>query len=794
MRPVVARPGRVVTFYSYKGGTGRSLALSNVAWILASAGKRVLVMDWDLEAPGLHRYFKPFLIDHELAGSDGLMDLIDNYATEAIRPPAEGEPLAPDWWKPLADFENYVLAVDFDGFPPGGRIDLLPAGRQSDTYAVKVSAFNWQNFYDRLGGGGFLEEVRSLARQRYDYVLVDSRTGVSDTAGISTAQMPDSLVVCFTYNNQSIKGAAAVAASARATQAALSLERARRLQARSDGSLEDTPAPFRIFPIPMRVHDGERDRLESRRGFARAVFGGLLDPQAIPNPSQYWSEVEVPHKLHYAYEEVLAPLMEDAHDPKTVLSSFVRITRYLTDGEVRDYQLPLAPERRQALLEVFARTSDARLEAPTPAAQAETEEQALVRAADTALLALGEEEHAVALGVLSRLVRIGRSEEGGRRYPIRVALAEIPERQRGVVAALSAGRVLAISTELRPVSGRTSLAPEQVLGLVDERLVAQWPALARWLDADAAFLLWRQQLRDYRNDWNRTRDAGALMSGSLLAEARAWALRRPQDLNEGEAAFIRASAEEAERRLADGPSGALATMVREAPAALAAPPTPPTPPSRSSPWKTVSTTAAVVLAAVVVVPLLVSELRRPGNTLPPPASAAITSSSAPSSDTRSADPYAQAGVGAQQKEAYAATVVLQLAPSSEAERKRRAQTQVEYFAHVGDDEAVRGTLDKLGFVVRQLAPKISSPSSNVVWYGSRTNADDVKLVACALIQAGAAVKDIRPISPDLAGKADQALIQVGASAYVADRAPLTVEQVTQMKLATEERGAAVKDY
>src|ERR1700754_2500070 len=97
MRPV-ARPGRIVTFYSYKGGTGRSLALSNVAWILAAAGKSVLIMDWDLEAPGLHRYFKPFLIDHELGSSDGLMDLIDNYATEAIRPAADDEALAADWW------------------------------------------------------------------------------------------------------------------------------------------------------------------------------------------------------------------------------------------------------------------------------------------------------------------------------------------------------------------------------------------------------------------------------------------------------------------------------------------------------------------------------------------------------------------------------------------------------------------------------------------------------------------------------------------------------------------------
>jgi len=198
----------------------------------------------------------------------------------------------------------------------------------------------------------------------------------------------------------------------------------------------------------------------------------------------------------------------------------------------------------------------------------------------------------------------------------------------------------------------------------------------------------------------------------------------------------------------------------------------------------------VVVAGLLLVP----RLRKPEIPPPGPVGAASTPTtapaSAPASDAHPADPYAQVALGAQQKEAYAASVVLQLAPSGDAERKRRARTQVEYFAHVGDDEAVRATLDKLGFTVRQLAPKIASPSSNVVWYGSRASADDVRLVACALIQAGAAVKDIRPISPDLKAKADQALIQVGASAYVADRTPLTVEQVTQMKLETPERAAS----
>src|SRR2546427_3158010 len=53
------KPGIVYTFYSYKGGVGRSMALANVAALLAKWGKTVLVVDWDLEAPGIERFFEP---------------------------------------------------------------------------------------------------------------------------------------------------------------------------------------------------------------------------------------------------------------------------------------------------------------------------------------------------------------------------------------------------------------------------------------------------------------------------------------------------------------------------------------------------------------------------------------------------------------------------------------------------------------------------------------------------------------------------------------------------------------
>src|ERR1041385_8457111 len=77
------RADKIITFYSYKGGTGRSMAVANVAWILASNGCRVLVIDWDLEAPGLHRYFRPFLSDPELSNTPGLNDFFVHFGEAA---------------------------------------------------------------------------------------------------------------------------------------------------------------------------------------------------------------------------------------------------------------------------------------------------------------------------------------------------------------------------------------------------------------------------------------------------------------------------------------------------------------------------------------------------------------------------------------------------------------------------------------------------------------------------------------------------------------------------------------
>ena len=125
---------RVVTFYSYKGGTGRSMALANVAFVLASNGKRVLVIDWDLEAPGLHRYFAPFLGDTELTGdeSQGLIDFVFDFALRAATPQAK-ESRDAAWLEQYADISrwsqrlSWVSGERLNAQPSWGSIDLVPA-------------------------------------------------------------------------------------------------------------------------------------------------------------------------------------------------------------------------------------------------------------------------------------------------------------------------------------------------------------------------------------------------------------------------------------------------------------------------------------------------------------------------------------------------------------------------------------------------------------------------------------------------------------------------------------------
>ncbi|MEU1486103.1 FxSxx-COOH system tetratricopeptide repeat protein [Streptomyces sp. NPDC005752] len=327
------RDGRIVTFYSYKGGTGRTMALANTAWILAANGKRVLAVDWDLEAPGLHRFFHPFLDPSTLGATTGVIDLITEYAWAATNPAQRAD----DWHRDYARIQPHAVSLTPETlgweFPRGGTLDFVSAGRQNREYSATVSTFDWDNFYDRLGGGHFFDALRDDMKANYDYVLIDSRTGLSDIADICTVHLPDVLVDCFTLSDQSIDGAASVA---------------RQIAERYTGR------PISIFPVPMRIDEGEKEKADAGRALARLKFDRLPRDLSGDELTAYWGAVEIPYRPYYAYEETLATFGDEAGLSNSLLSAFERLTAVVTQQEITSMP-PVGEEVRLRIRDAFTR-------------------------------------------------------------------------------------------------------------------------------------------------------------------------------------------------------------------------------------------------------------------------------------------------------------------------------------------------------------------------------------------------------------------------------------------------------
>ncbi len=179
------RDGVIVTFYSYKGGVGRTSALANIGALLNQWGYKVLCIDWDLEAPGLHLYFQQWM---DSIDQKGLVDLIQ----------AQMNDENPKW-------EEYTTRVNLP------RTDqplyLMMAGKQDTFYVKRMQSLDWVKLYDHYDFGNFLEQLREEWKEAFDFILVDSRTGITDIGGICTVQLPDLLVLLLTANNQNVSGA-----------------------------------------------------------------------------------------------------------------------------------------------------------------------------------------------------------------------------------------------------------------------------------------------------------------------------------------------------------------------------------------------------------------------------------------------------------------------------------------------------------------------------------------------------------------------------------------------------------
>lgn len=295
-------PGRILTFYSYKGGVGRTMAMANVAALLASWGRRVLVVDFDLEAPGLQRFFEPIGIKGSRSTTPGVVDLIIAYGDHS-----------PLQWKECLLQTKPVLK--------GQSVAILTAGQDTPDYIGRLQSVNWAKLLNEQNLGEYLHGMREEWRASFDFVLVDSRTGISDIGGICTIILPDVLVPMFTANSQSVDGVAEVMRRAKAAQELLAEERAR------------------LVVLPVLCREDRKTEYEQSEAWRRRIAETLRPfyedwVRKDVTAEDVVRKLYLPQIPYWSFGERLPVIErpEEIEDPATLGAAYARLATLIDNG------------------------------------------------------------------------------------------------------------------------------------------------------------------------------------------------------------------------------------------------------------------------------------------------------------------------------------------------------------------------------------------------------------------------------------------------------------------------------
>jgi len=130
----------------------------------------VCLLDFDLEAPGLHYKFSSYLRGERI--EKGIVDYIYQFSNKGV-------------------LANDISNFSYEFTTPGASksITLIPAGSvDTSDYWKKLSSINWYDLlYENASGLSFLLDLKEKIKKEInpDYLLIDSRTGISEISGIT---------------------------------------------------------------------------------------------------------------------------------------------------------------------------------------------------------------------------------------------------------------------------------------------------------------------------------------------------------------------------------------------------------------------------------------------------------------------------------------------------------------------------------------------------------------------------------------------------------------------------------
>ncbi len=172
---------KIVSIHSFRGGTGKSNLTANLASLVALAGKRVAVIDTDIQSPGIHM---PFGL------SEDRIRLALNHFI---------------WGECPIEDAAYDVSHALGG--PGGPIYLVPS-------SIKVSDIGRilkQGYDVRLLNDGFQALIEKL---KLDFLFIDTHPGVNEETLLSIA-ISDTLVLILRPDQQDFQGTAVTVELAR---------------------------------------------------------------------------------------------------------------------------------------------------------------------------------------------------------------------------------------------------------------------------------------------------------------------------------------------------------------------------------------------------------------------------------------------------------------------------------------------------------------------------------------------------------------------------------------------------
>jgi MinD-like ATPase involved in chromosome partitioning or flagellar assembly len=174
--------GKIISVHSFRGGTGKSNLTANLSTTLAAGGKRVGIVDTDIQSPGIHVIF----------------NLEEGQITRALN----------DYlWGQCAIEDTAYNITPAEVAAHGGSMFLIP----SSIKAGEIARVLREGYDVDLLVEGF---NALLERLKLDYLLIDTHPGLNEETLLSLS-LSDSLVLILRPDKQDFQGTAVTVEVAR---------------------------------------------------------------------------------------------------------------------------------------------------------------------------------------------------------------------------------------------------------------------------------------------------------------------------------------------------------------------------------------------------------------------------------------------------------------------------------------------------------------------------------------------------------------------------------------------------